>query len=152
MLTSLTSQLLAYTIMIPVSIITVTLWARFEAGGSTDTAMAKGIIFGMFLTVFGYAGVMNTFAPCYSAEIMPTCIRAAGVASGYMTFNAIVILLVQVTPLALNAISWKYFLIFLVLDVVYTVIVWFSYPETKNKTLEEVEAVFGDKVRLRRTP
>ena len=41
----------------------VILWAVFEGRGSTDVALAKVIVFGMFFMMFGYAGVLNTFAP-----------------------------------------------------------------------------------------
>ena len=72
--------------------------------------------------------------------------RAVGVASQYATFNAILILLVQVTPLALDAISWRYFMIFLIMDVIFIIVFYFMYPETKGKTLEEIEGVFGDRL------
>lgn len=39
----------------------VAMWAQFEAGGSTNLALGKGVIFGMFWFEFGYAGFMNTF-------------------------------------------------------------------------------------------
>ena len=55
-------------------------------------------------------------------------------------------MLVQVTPIAIDAISWKYFLIFVIFDCIFIVIAYLFYPETKNKTLEELEALFGDKV------
>jgi Sugar (and other) transporter len=79
-------------------------------------------------------------------------------------FNAIVIMLVQVTreypmdhstqhgipnafiAIAIDAISWKYFLIFVICDMVFIVLFYFFFPETKNKTLEELEAIFGDRV------
>jgi (p)ppGpp synthase/HD superfamily hydrolase len=80
------------------------------------------------------------------SEILPTSIRAFGVATGYQTFNAIVVLLVQVSPMALESISWRYFLIFLILDVVFIIGFYFMVPETKKKTLEEIEALFGDEV------
>lgn len=62
---------------------------------------------------------------------MPTEIRAAGVAIGYFTFNAITVLHLQTAPLAIATISWKYFLIFLMFDCLFVVLVYFFYPETK---------------------
>ena len=57
------SLFLAYCFIIPGGLITVITWARFEAGGSKDIALGSGIIVGMFILVFGYGGVLNTFAP-----------------------------------------------------------------------------------------
>lgn len=54
------------------------------------------------------------------------------------------ILIVQVTPLALEVISWRYFLIFLFSNAIFVVILYFFFPETKGKTLEEMNALFGD--------
>jgi hypothetical protein len=150
--------------MIPASIIIVGLWAAFEASGNTNLGLAKGINVGIYLTVFGYAAIMNTFGTTvsgisirfsgevilnflqYASEIMPTKIRATGVACGYIVFNCMGVLMTQTAPLAIGAITWKYFIIWLVLDCVFVVIVFFYYPETKNKTLEELAGVFGDVV------
>jgi hypothetical protein len=77
---------------------------------------------------------------------MPTPIRAAGNAVAFCTFNAITIMLVQVTPLAVEKIAWRYFLIFIICDAIFITVVYFVYPETVNKTLEEIAALFGDEV------
>jgi MFS family permease len=79
-------------------------------------------------------------------ENRPTSIRATGTATGYAIFNIIVILLTQITPLAIEEISWRYFLIFVICDAIFIVIFVLFYPETKNKTLEEIAALFGDEV------
>ena len=63
------SLFLAYAFIIPGGLITVITWARFEAGGSSDIALGSGIIVGMFILVFGYGGVLNTFAPTVSAHL-----------------------------------------------------------------------------------
>ncbi|KAK6380205.1 hypothetical protein LTS17_005394 [Exophiala oligosperma] len=136
----------AYGFMIPGSLLVVILWARFDAGGDTDLGLAKGIIFGMFVVIFGFGGVTNTFAACYAAEILPTSIRAVGVSAGFGIYMAFAVMLIQVTPLAIEHISWKFFLIFLICDCIYIVIFYLFYPETKDKTLEEIEAIFGDEV------
>ena len=59
-------QFLSYAIMIPASIIIIGLWAAFEQGGQTNLGLAKGINVGIYLTVFGYAAVMNTFGTTVS--------------------------------------------------------------------------------------
>ena len=50
------------------------------------------------------------------------------------------------TPIAIEAISWKYFMIFVICDVVFIIIFYLFFPETKNKSLEEIGAIFGDEV------
>ena len=73
-------------------------------------------------------------------------IRATGLAYGFAMLNAIIIMLVQVTPIALQAISWKFFLIFIFTDAIFVIVVYLYFPETANVPLEEVAALFGDKV------
>jgi MFS family permease len=140
------SLFMAYGIMIPGLCVTIGLWSAFESSGSPS--MAKGVLVGIYLTCFGFSAVMNTFGPVYGSEILPTNIRAAGLACGYFTINALIIVVVQTAPIAIASISWRYFLVFLVLDCIYVVIVYFYYPETKGKTLEEIAGIFGDKVAL----
>lgn len=68
---------------------------------------------------------------------MPSNIRATGTATGYAIFNLIVIMLTQVTPLAIEEISWRYFLIFVICDVIFIVIFVLWYP-----------GVFSDRLRF----
>ena len=77
---------------------------------------------------------------------MPTAIRPMGVAVSYMAQHIMIIILVQFTPEAIATISWKFFLIFVISSALFTVAFYFYYPETRLKTLEDLEAVFGDKL------
>lgn len=100
----------------------------------------------MFVYLVGYAFIMNAFGYTYPSEIMPTPIRAAGNAVAFCTFNAITVMLVQVTPIAVENIAWRYFLIFIICDAIFITVVYFVYPETVGRTLEEIAALFGDEV------
>jgi hypothetical protein len=91
---------------------------------------------------------MNSFGYTYPSEIMPTPIRAVGNAVAFCTFNAITIMLVQVTPIAIEHIAWKFFLIFIICDAIFIAVVYLVYPETSGKTLEEIAALFGDEVAI----
>ena len=78
---------------------------------------------------------------------MPTSMRPTGVAVAYMTQHVLIIILIQFTPIALETISWRFFLIFVCGSAIFAVVFYFFYPETRYKSLEEIEAIFGDKVR-----
>ena len=43
-----------------------------------------------------------------------------------------------VNPIALAAITWKYYAVFLFVQLVYLVLIWFWLPETKGLSLEEI--------------
>lgn len=77
---------------------------------------------------------------------MPTAMRPVGIASAYIMQHILIIILVQFTPIAIEMISWRFFLIFVCSSAVSFIVFVLFYPETRNKTLEELAAVFGDEV------
>jgi hypothetical protein len=54
------------------------------------------------------------------------------------------VIIAQVTPYAFEAIGWKYFIVYVCTNMSNAVICYFLFPETKNKTLEEIGRLFGD--------
>ena len=54
-----------------------------------------------------------------------------------------------VNPIALEAIAWKYYFVFLSILIAMVVCVWFGYPETRGLTLENVAWLFdGDQANV----
>lgn len=53
-----------------------------------------------------------------------------------------------VTPgaTAITVIGWKYFVVFACLTTITVIVLYFYYPETKGKSLEELAELFGDTV------
>lgn len=47
---------------------------------------------------------------------------------------------------AIANIGWRYFVVFACLTLVSVVVIYFCYPETNQKSLEELAAYFGEKV------
>lgn len=48
------------------------------------------------------------------------------------------VIISQVTPYAFDAISWRFFFVFMACNVGNAILTYFLFPETKNKTLEEI--------------
>jgi hypothetical protein len=47
-----------------------------------------------------------------------------------------------VNPIALEAIGWKYYIVFAVILGIVTLTIYFYYPETKGHSLEEMAVIF----------
>jgi len=105
---------------------------------------APGIISALFLFVF------NTFFAVgwlgmtwlYPAEIVPLKIRAP--ANGLSTsanwaFNFMV---VMITPVSFSSIGYKTYIIFAVINAFIFPVVYFFYPETAYRSLEEIDNIF----------
>jgi hypothetical protein len=135
------------------SVLLVAFWARYEASGNTNKTLGNLAIFSMFLFLAGYGWVMNAFGYTYTPEIMvrnsqalassqsfandlqPMEVRATGMAFGFASKTAIVVMLVQVTPIAVQDISWRYFLVFIVCDVIFGIGVYLWFPEVSEATM-----------------
>ncbi|KAB5539397.1 general substrate transporter [Coniochaeta sp. 2T2.1] len=113
--------------------------------GGTDNKVANG--FGIFfLILFGilFSLSWNSGAPVYTTEIFPTQIRAVGGAISTFWSFVIQVILAQASPTALANVGWRYYFLFIACNLACAVTVFFFFPETKGKTLEEVSEVFGD--------
>jgi MFS family permease len=91
---------------------------------------------------FGYDIALTPLVVSYPIEIWPYKLRAKGLAVSQMTSLAMVFFNTFVNPIALEAIDWKYYFVFLAVLISMVVSVWFWYPETRGLTLENVAWIF----------
>lgn len=105
---------------------------------------AKGLIACTYLFVASFAPTVGPASWTYPPELYPLRLRGKGVAmstSGNWAFNTALGLF---TPVAFENIMWKTYLIFGVFNTAFFIHVFFIFPETAGKTLEETEAMFED--------
>ncbi|KAB8259506.1 general substrate transporter [Aspergillus pseudonomiae] len=105
---------------------------------------AKGLIACTYLFVASYAPTWGPVSWTYPPELYPMRLRGKGVAlstSGNWAFNTALGLF---TPPAFANIRWQTYIIFGVFNTAMLIHVYFFFPETAGKTLEETEAMFED--------
>ncbi|RSL42468.1 hypothetical protein CEP54_015472 [Fusarium duplospermum] len=123
-------------------------FASTKKAGSRDCYHPRG-----YLRYYGFYDIAWTPLPVlYTTEILPfkLCIKGLAIFTSIGTmanaFNQFV------NPIALEAIAWKYYAVYIGILLFYLVFAWFMYPETKNHTIEEVSVIFdmqdGDLERL----
>lgn len=109
-----------------------------------DTGLANAVLAMIFFYYACYDIGLNGLPYLYITEIMPYSHRAKGI--NIMSLSGYVALVYNgyVNPIAMDAISWKYYIVFCCILAVEVVIAFFLFPETSGYTLEEVAQVFGD--------
>jgi len=124
-----------------VSYILITaLSGSFAATKHTATGLA--IIPMLFLYYGSYDIAFTPLLVSYTAEIWPYLLRARGLSVAVMSTQLAVFFNIFVNPIALEAIGWKYYIVFVVLLVIITAICYYTYPETRGHSLEEMAQVF----------
>ena len=80
------------------------------------------------------------------SELFPFFLRSKGL--GFAVFCRAVcgIVLAQITPSALEAVSYKYYSLFIATNFSAAVVYFFFLPETNGKSLVEIAELFGDKL------
>lgn len=114
--------------------------ARFTA--TKSTAIGTAILPFLFIFNFHYAIALTPLLYAYPTEIFPYELRSFGVALVLFGANLTLIVGSVANPVAMKALGWKYYILFCVIDALFFVAVWFLFPETKGKSLEEVAMVF----------
>lgn len=102
--------------------------------------VAMNFIFSLFYTPLGIISWV------YPAEIFPVEVRALGNAITTFANWVVNLIFAQFSPAALTKIGFAYFYVFFVLNLVALLCYWFFYPETKGRTLEQMDVLFGDQL------
>ncbi|KAH6688496.1 general substrate transporter [Plectosphaerella plurivora] len=117
--------------------------ARFDATGSTGFGYA--VIPLLFIFYFHYDISLTPLLYSYPTELFPYEWRSWGVAFTLIVTNASQIVGMFCNPIAMAKMGWRYYIVFCVLDALFIAAVWFLFPETKGKSLEELEGIFDNK-------
>lgn len=121
---------------------------RWEiSGGAGKAVIALSYI---FVGVYGW-----TWAPAawiYCSEVFPLKYRAKGVGLSASTNWLFNFALAYFVAPAFTNIQWRTYIIFGVFCFAMTFHVFFTYPETAGKSLEEVDYLFNSKVHPWRSP
>ncbi|KAL4939199.1 hypothetical protein BDV06DRAFT_214471 [Aspergillus oleicola] len=107
---------------------------------------ARAAIVMIFLYSCGYAVFFNATIWVVPSELFPFFLRSTGMGLGVFSKSVAAIVLSQITPTAMENVSWRYYALFIATNLAAAVIYFLWLPETGGKTLEEIAELFGDSV------
>lgn len=107
-------------------------------------SLGQGVLAMIFLFYLAYNLGLNGTPYLYISEILPYSLRAKGLGLFVAVQNLAVIYNGFVNPIAMDAIEWKYYIVYCCILVVELTIVVFTFVETSGRTLEEIGDIFGD--------
>jgi MFS family permease len=119
------------------------------AKDNTNHASGTAVVALIFI-YYAFYNLMMPLAYCYITEVFPFQQRSKGVAimqlfsRGGSAFNQFV------NPIGLEAIQWRFYLVYVVWLAVETGVIFVLYPETKGPSLEEVAMVMDREANVER--
>ena len=109
----------------------------------TTKGCLNASVFFLYLYYFVYCLGFLGLPFLYASEIAPVHLRAAtcGVSTAVSwLFNFLV---VEITPIAFTSIGYKYFIVYAAINASCIPVVYFFYPETSGRSLEEIDEIFA---------
>ncbi|KAL9017909.1 MAG: hypothetical protein Q9185_004770 [Variospora sp. 1 TL-2023] len=108
----------------------------------TESA-AKGAAVGLFTYIASFGATLLPLPWLYPAEINPIKTRqkanSLSTCSNWL-FN---FLIVMITPIMISNIGWATYLFFAVVNACFLPVIYYTYPETKRRSLEEIDIIFA---------
>ncbi|KAI0758217.1 hexose transporter [Fomes fomentarius] len=120
--------------------------ARYAITGSQEASRA--VIAFIFLYSPAYNLAFNALTYTFLVELFPFHARAKGIAVFQWWSRAAGFFNQFVNPIGINNVGWKYYISYCVFLLFEVAFIWFLFPETSNRSLEELAFLFeGDHVR-----
>ncbi|OBT42719.1 hypothetical protein VE00_07262 [Pseudogymnoascus sp. WSF 3629] len=115
--------------------------ATYEQRGFKGKGFAAAVLLMIFIFSACYH-MCSPVAPTYIMEVVPYSLRAKASMLYQLTGNLAGIYNSFANPVAMDAISWKYYIVWCVVIGINFTLIFFFFPETKGLGLEEVAEIF----------
>lgn len=96
----------------------------------------------LFLFYAGYNLACSTISVSYTLDILPFYLRSKGISLFFTVDAAAASFSQYINPIAFNALSWKFYFVYLGCLFFFLWVVYFLFPETKDCLWEEVAVIF----------
>lgn len=107
------------------------------------TNNAKGAAVGIFLFITFFGFTILPLPWIYPPEINPMRTRTVATAISTCTNWITNFGVVMFTPVFMNTSAWGAYLFFAVMNFLFVPVIFFFYPETAGRTLEEIDIIFA---------
>lgn len=104
--------------------------------GSKAWGRAGVAVVMVFAFFFGATYMATPYA--YATECLPTKIRAVGMGIAFFAGTGVTVIFSQTSPLAMEALTWKYAFVFIACNIVSFGLIWFYVPEVCSEHLPEI--------------
>ena len=106
------------------------------------TAAGIAVVPMLFLFFAGFDMAYASLFIAYPAEILPFQLRAKGLAVTLSTDAVACFFNQYVNPVAFSALQWKYYFVYVGCLIAFLTLIYFLFPETKGRSLEEISKIF----------
>ncbi|OAA56723.1 MFS sugar transporter [Niveomyces insectorum RCEF 264] len=138
MVVSTTIQFFCFLLM------TVLLYFNEKAGYAHASAVAKASVPFFFIYLMGFGLGMLGIPWLYPTEInsLPMRTKGAAVATAMDWLTNFIV--VEITPVGITNLGWRFYIIFTVLNAAFLPILYLFFPETSDRTLEDLDAFYRE--------
>lgn len=112
-----------------------------HANGHACASAAVAFLF-LYMLIFGMS--VNCVPWVYVPEILPLRARTRGTAIGISSNWLWNFTVVMITPVIINRLQWKAYLIFMITNFLFVPVFYFFFPETSNLRLEDIDLIFSN--------
>ncbi|KAL9101385.1 MAG: hypothetical protein Q9163_003343 [Psora crenata] len=142
LLAASTGQALSYAI--------ITALLRYnELPGYAHSKEVASASVAFFFTYYIFFGIGFQGVPwLYPTEINSLSMRTKGAAVGTASNWAFNFMVVEITPIGIQNLRWKFYIIWTIFNASFIPIVYLFYPETAGRTLEDLDRMFRENHRV----
>ncbi|KAK4034963.1 sugar transporter STL1 [Parachaetomium inaequale] len=108
-----------------------------------DEMTARGAAVGLFTYIAFFGATWLPLPWLYPAEVNPVKTRGKANATSTCVNWLFNFLIVMVTPIMVRNIGWGTYLFFAAVNAAFIPVIYFFYPETARRSLEEIDIIFA---------